>query len=438
MPEIVYPVIFVPGITASELRDEYPVETERVWSLLLRNYERTRLHPDNPRYEAREPARVVPDRVFQLVYSEFIEELRHSLSSKADRPTPVFTFPYDWRQPLEVTARLLGDFVREVMERTALLPHYHQAGYGHQPLVNLVGHSMGGLVISEYLSQTGTNHGVHKIATLGTPFRGSFEAVLKVATGTADIGDNKGASRERETARVTPALYHLLPEYPGAIEADPGLSKDLFDRLAWQPGVEASLREYIRLYGLRDGSLGNTAQRAEALFDKMLGQAKSHRNRVTKLKLGDHGLDSKRWLSVVGLGEKTRVRLKIQSKRGKPWFDLDSGDRENDWSPKDWQGRTNTGDGTVPYHGARANFIPTEEVVCVSDNDFGYWELKDRALEAAGVGLHATLPLMNLVQRLVASHFAGKKQGKIWGRPAPDIGHANAWSPPFPVERKLR
>ena len=61
MSGIVYPVIFLPGITASELRDEYPVETERVWSLLRRNYERTRLHPDNPRYEAQEPAWDVPD-----------------------------------------------------------------------------------------------------------------------------------------------------------------------------------------------------------------------------------------------------------------------------------------------------------------------------------------------------------------------------------------
>ncbi|HAV63352.1 MAG TPA: hypothetical protein DCY13_13425 [Verrucomicrobiales bacterium] len=430
---IIHPVIFIPGITASELSDEYPADHERVWGVLRKDFARIALHPDETRYEAKEPAVVRADRVFRLVYEEFIEELRHNLSPQPDQPTPVFAFPYDWRQPLERTARDLAAFIDEVIGRTGLLRHYHRARYDTDPKVNLVGHSMGGLVIAEYLAQNPSQHRVHKLASLGTPYRGSFEAVLKVATGTAAIGSNQSASREREVARVTPALYHLLPRYPGAVAPARGLESDLFNVATWQPSVMDSIETYVRLYGLRKG---NDRRRAEQLFGVMLQQAAEHRSRVDTLNLAGLGLDSRRWLTVIGVGEETRVRLRIaRGADGRPAFDLASKDRSNDWKVRNWRGKVNTGDGTVPYLGARPEFIPVNELVCVSDDDFGYWELKDRLLEGVGAGLHATLPLMNLCQRIVVSHLRGRPFGKVWGRPAPDIGSAE-WNPPVEMANR--
>ncbi|NIP59480.1 MAG: alpha/beta fold hydrolase, partial [Gemmatimonadetes bacterium] len=127
--------------------------------------------------------------------------------------------------------------------------HYHAAGYWDDPRVDLVGHSMGGLVISGYLEAHGGDR-VRKVATLATPFQGSFEAVIKVAVGTANLGTQSSASRERETARVTPAIYHLAPSMDGGVVAGDGLSDDLYDPAAWQPGVVQTIMEYIRLYGL--------------------------------------------------------------------------------------------------------------------------------------------------------------------------------------------
>ena len=419
------PVIFVPGIMGSVLRDQYPVDPETVWSplkLLIKSYERITLHPSDVRYELIEPARVAADQVFVLIYGEIIEEMRHNLTPQSDRPVPVYPFAYDWRKPLELVEVELAAFVDEVIDRTKLLRHYDKVGFGGRNFpakVNLVGHSMGGLVIAGYIQSHGESK-VDKIATIAAPFRGSVEAVAKVTTGVGALGDSPSSSREREAARVTPALYYLLPSFKGAVTADQGLSDDLFLPKAWQPGVIQTLASFIRMYGLEPDS---PQARALELLKSMLDAAWKHRTRIEKLTLSD----SKKWLAIVGLDEDTRVSMRISSDAGKPWFEF--GGTRNDWHKGTPANDIYTGDNTVPYLGSRAKFIPTEELVCVVPKDFGFWEFKDKLLEKGG--FHSSLPNMNLVQRLVVSHLKGQKSGDVWGRPAPDLAATERWDPPI-------
>lgn len=428
MQNLPCPTIFLPGIMGSALRDQYPVSPETVWSpfkLFIKAYDRITAHPSDTRYELNEPARVVADQVFEIVYSEFIEELRHNLSPQANEPVPVYPFAYDWRQPLENIESALADFIEEVIGRTKLMRHYNNAGYGKASFpaqVNLAGHSMGGLVIASYLQKHGEDK-VNRVATMGSPFRGSLEAVAKTATGVAALGASPGSSREREASRVTPALYYLLPSFKGAVEAAAGLSDDLFLPEAWQPGILDSLASFIRLHGL-DPS--NPEAQANALLKAMLDGAWKHRTRMERLSL----TDSKTWLCIVGVGETTRTGMHISKDAdGKPRFDLAADDVHNDWKDADPAKRIYTGDNTVPYLGARAKFIPTEQIVCVAPEDISFWEFKDRLLENSG--FHSTLPNMNLVQRLVVSHFKGEKYGDVWGRPAPDLPAGTPWDPPI-------
>src|SRR5215471_19393910 len=198
------PVIFVPGIKGSSLRDEYPVDPENLWSVAraaLKLFERITLHPFNSRYEAQEPARVVQDQVFSMFYSEFIEELRHNLTMDPDEPVPVFPFAYDWRQPLETVQKRLADFIEEVIDRTSLLSHYNDDGYDRKTgKVSLIGHSMGSLIIAGHIEAAGLNR-IDRVATIAGPFRGSLESVAATTTGTSTL---TASSREREAARVTP------------------------------------------------------------------------------------------------------------------------------------------------------------------------------------------------------------------------------------------
>jgi len=262
------PVIVVPGITASVLRDEYDLDAKRVWNIFRKHYDRVYLHPDDTHYERQEPARVRADQVFDIPYNEFINTLRHDLSPSEDRVTPVFPFAYDWRQPLDDLEIELGAFVDEVMERTALMPHYYKAGYPRKPKVNLVGHSMGGLIIAGYIERYGKDAAVDKVVTLGTPFRGSLESILKITTGLSTIG-GKSESCQRELARLTPSLYHLLPSFRGAVclekkkQNDPNVRLSAYEPENWQPGVTKTIAEYIRLHG-RDASLSKTQREKNA------------------------------------------------------------------------------------------------------------------------------------------------------------------------------
>lgn len=427
------PVIVVPGITASDLHDAYAVAPETVWSTLLnKNYDRILLHPDDLRYELQEPARVVPTAVFDTPYGAFIEELRHNLTEHRDKPVPVYPFPYDWRQPLDMVERQLEVFIDEVIARTKLMRHYHAAGYNDDPKVNLVGHSMGGLVIAGYLQRVGMAAPVEKVATLGSPFRGSLEAPIKVITGTASLGPEQSSnSREREAARLTPALYHLLPSFRGSVATADGLPDDLYSVDTWQQGVIDTLAEFIRLHGLqRPGSLSDRRDTARQLLTDMLTHARAHRRRIERLDLAATRVGSAAgWLCLIGVDATTRVRLQITQRSGKPFFELTSEDRCNKWEAPNDAEREDTGDGTVPFKGAVPPFIDRTQLVLLRPDDFGYWELKDKAL-LQFAGFHSLLPGLNLAHRLVVSHLRGKATKGVWARSAPGVAQAD-WNPPI-------
>ena len=124
-----YPVIVVPGITATYLKDDYDLPPEYVWTVMTKKYERLALHPNDLRYEAQEPARLKSDQLYEIAYRELIEELRYNLRSREDEPVPVYPFGYDWRMRLEDIQTGLDSFIQEVIDRTKLLRHYYKAGY---------------------------------------------------------------------------------------------------------------------------------------------------------------------------------------------------------------------------------------------------------------------------------------------------------------------
>ena len=95
-----------------------------------------------------------------------------------------------------------------------------------------------------------------------------------------------------------------------------------------------------------------------------------------------------------------------------PWFIIqdDQFVDELEENPKSRK----TGDGTVPLNGAIPPFIPESKLVCVSPDDLGLFEFRDKALVKIA-GLHGILPAINLVQRLTIRHLRTDFRGKVWG-----------------------
>ncbi|HML95735.1 MAG TPA: alpha/beta hydrolase [Thermodesulfobacteriota bacterium] len=438
--DLVNPVIVVPGITATYLRNEYKLPPDFVWTVMTKEYEKVALHPDDLRYEMQEPARLRPDQLYEIAYKELIEELRFNLSRSEGEKVPVYPFGYDWRMKLEDIESALDEFIREVIDRTKLLKHYHNNGYGKDPRVNLIGHSMGGLIIAGYLKDKGAAAPVDKVATLATPYQGSFEAVIKVTTGTANLGTSPPSSREREAARVTPSLYYLVPSFKNGLVILPensGLPDTLFDPALWQWSIIKSIEAWVKLKGLPDNTRTHL-QRAQEIFERMLSWGREHRNKIDGFRLSDAKLTPNRWLAVVGVGAETRVKLRIEKRGRYPEFVLSSSDRANFWDKDKVLSPVCrlTGDGTVPFEGAVPKFLALENLVCVTPDDYGYWEIGDKLLNEVG-GFHGILPNMNMLHRLLVRFFTGApdKYGNTWGRRAPGVAKG-AWAPPLDLADK--
>jgi len=116
--------------------------------------------------------------------------------------------------------------------------------------------------------------------------------------------------REREAARVTPALYQLFPSYPGATTDPDGNDVDIFDRDNMQSSIVDSLSEFVRLYSVTKSNARK--ERAVEILEDMLGRARQHRLNIENLKLSRAGVKRSDWLALVGVGQKTRIQLTVR------------------------------------------------------------------------------------------------------------------------------
>lgn len=419
------PVIVLPGILGNYLRDTYPVSPRIVWQVLesSRDYSRVLLHPDDDRrgftLEANQPVRIEPDQLVEDVYGDLIEELRSELTRDRLRPVPVYPMSYDWRLPLDIAAERLASFVDEVIARTSLTKHYVEDGYTATPRVALVGHSMGGLVIAGYLASARSRDKVAKVVTIATPYQGSLEAVVKLTTGTDNLGVSAPSPREREAARLSPGVYHLLPSFRGAVAAG-NATVDLFQPSSWQTSLISTIAQYVRDYGLRPDAAD---VQANEVLGILLDQAMKYRRKSSKPDLARAGMSVDDYLCIVGIGVKTRVRVGMTVGPEGPSFVFSPTDRENNGEA--------TGDATVPYLGSLPPFLPREKLVAVTHDDFGFAEFKDKLVSNVA-GFHAAMPTMNMLHRLIARFIADRADphGSTWGRVPPGVDPA-AWNPPL-------
>lgn len=128
-----------------------------------------------------------------------IKKLVNNGTIKTDQ-TLFYAFGYDWRKRTKDNAHELSLFIDCVQSI-------------HNTKVNLVGHSMGGLVIKQLVLFYKDKSHIKTISTLNTPYLGAVRAIDIMANGDYDFMDNVILDKPylKLVARTVPGAIELLP-----------------------------------------------------------------------------------------------------------------------------------------------------------------------------------------------------------------------------------
>lgn len=228
------PLVFVPGLLGSMLCRTGPDGEEVVaWG----NVDALGSFPSLAVTETNdiEPCGLIREVSFlgiftQTVYAPFIDRLT---AAGYEEGKTLFVFDYDWRLSVLDNAKRLAEFVE------AEIP-------GGQT-IDVVTHSMGGLIARAYALNEGGDARIARLVSAGTPWRGSVQVFELLHDGwgfaNALLG---GIEAFRRTVVSFPSTFELLPQYEGCCEADLPevtgadiLSADAWAALKW-PGIETS------------------------------------------------------------------------------------------------------------------------------------------------------------------------------------------------------
>lgn len=228
------PVVVVPGLLGSRLcRETADGEQQVVWGTVASITKFPTLAYD-PADTDTQPCGLIREISYlgvykQEVYAGFVNRLTAEGYREGE---DLFLFDYDWRRSVFDNARILADYIDENIPQ--------------DQTVDLVAHSMGGLISRAYILEEGGSARVHRLITAGTPLRGSVEVfdLLENGWGTANIFMG-GIEGFRRTMLTFPSTFDLIPRYDGCC-GDAGSrladfnmdNPDDWIRLNWE-GVDA-------------------------------------------------------------------------------------------------------------------------------------------------------------------------------------------------------
>lgn len=110
----------------------------------------------------------------------------------------LFTFPYDWRRDLLETSRLLAAAIADILAQTGA------------EAVDVVAHSMGGLLARTYVNAT-ADPPIRKLILMGTPSYGSPDAFLALHN---ELGQGRFLLEDKNAQDLSanwPSVFQLLP-----------------------------------------------------------------------------------------------------------------------------------------------------------------------------------------------------------------------------------
>ncbi|MDP1833388.1 MAG: alpha/beta fold hydrolase [Candidatus Moranbacteria bacterium] len=161
--DIINPVVVIPGIMGS-------AEVDGIWQI---------------------------DPILHI-YDDLLESLEENGYSQNEN---LFEFPYDWRNSNIDSAQKLQTKIEAIRKQTKISK------------VDVVAHSMGGLVARAYIEGDDYGNDVDKMITLGTPHHGSPESYLKWEAGEGFFTMNEGLLKHHFEMEALHSGYINVFEY---------------------------------------------------------------------------------------------------------------------------------------------------------------------------------------------------------------------------------
>ena len=297
-------IIFVPGIKGTKLVDTYPTDFKVRWS--LEDMVVGNIVEDTLDLELKEGLYDVDTHLFRewelmnYAYERIVERLRKW------RTPQLYTFPYDWRKPIELNAKRLNAFIDHVQGKLK--------ANGKDPTVSFFTHSMGGLVLRSALGLRRPKpfEGIGRIAFIAPPFRGSC-GIPEVLIAGEKNGWFSNEEDFRKLARSFPSVYQMIASFENAaIAVQDGRKLDLFDIKNWQQNVaegENFKQEFlINAEAFVKGSKAKQGGRSDApiLSDREL---RKHADQIAV---------------ILSVGHDTRYQIRVDTEnyRNRNWFDF--------------------------------------------------------------------------------------------------------------------
>jgi len=208
------PLVFVPGLLGSKLcRAEADGKVTLLWGTLETILRFPDLAMGGPSPNVK-PCGLIEEVTFlgvytQDIYRPFVERLEKAGYRQG---STLLIFDYDWRLSVFVNAQRLAAFIDEKVP-----------GNGS---VDIVAHSMGGLIAHAYALEEGGSARIDRLITAATPWRGSVHVfqLLEDGWGAGNLITG-GLESVRRTILSFPATYELLPSYEGCCSRHSGSGK---------------------------------------------------------------------------------------------------------------------------------------------------------------------------------------------------------------------
>lgn len=220
------PLIFVPGVGGSKLINNsgevwtnVPWLLTNIWdaelSVLRLNDQGTGpLYPSDPTYSSVEVGDIVRTEIIKDVYTSTVNYFTQTLNY--EEGVDFFVCPYDWRKHIpDIAAGGLNKTLDKCID-------YALALNPEETKVDILAHSMGGLISRYYVSDPNRAEKVDHLVTIGTPYLGAPKIALAVLDKMCFIDFILGTCFVNQTM-----LHEIIQNFPSGYEIAP--SRSYFD-----------------------------------------------------------------------------------------------------------------------------------------------------------------------------------------------------------------